>query len=169
MTSIARMMVLICLIPLGALAQKPYQEIDEIPALSNFVAGTMIALHGIVEKAERDGASANTFLLVLEGGLKCRISMDQAKIKSKDRNRKGLKFTTRGMNSYVLEFDGEQIFSQGTDVIVRGTLKKGMSTLLLDKAVVRGCSEKAVRKAFQIDCGGPCSTTHYWSNCNVCK
>jgi len=55
--------------------------------------------------------------------------------------------TFQSISTTVLKisYDDVLVLNQGTDVIVRGMLKNGMNKWILDKAVIRGCSDDTVR------------------------
>lgn len=136
------------------------------------LAGKLLTVHGIVEKLDKDGMSANTFIIVLEGGLRCRISRDvfQRKQTTLREKNKSFVFNTARLDGLRIENEGMQILPPGTDVIIRGTLKKEMSRVILDRGVIQGCRDSAVRKALEIQCEGPCTRSgFYYGRCDICR
>jgi uncharacterized protein YdeI (BOF family) len=147
-----------------ALAGKPYQEAETLmPELGNF-EGKIVSVHGLIDKIEKDGMSADTLIITLDGGLRCRVSRDAFK------NRRLFAFKSGSKNDLKIEYQGRQILNQGTDVIIRGTVKKETNKWVIDRAVIRGCSDSDARNGMDIRCEGPCTQTYrYYHQCGICR
>lgn len=150
----------------------PYKETADVISNYETLDKQMLSVHGIISKITKDNMSARTYLVELEGGLKCRLSRDALKSKRKKPNGKPIpiKFQSVGTNGLKISYDDFMILNQGTDVIVRGTLKLEMKKWILDKAVIRGCSDDTARDLLGVKCGGPCTHGYYYYiHCTICK
>jgi hypothetical protein len=175
MTKIARLMVLMFAISGTAFAETPYKEVEAvIPEITNLV-GQVVSVHGLINKLDKDGMSASTVIISLDGGLNCRISRDAFKNRKRSSEKTERVFvfkpvSTAGKNEIRIDYQGKQILIQGTDVIIRGTVKKEMNKYILDRAVIKGCSDSDAREGMDIQCGGPCTQGHfYYRTCKICQ
>ena len=103
MIKITRLMVLVWAISGTAFAELPYKEVEAVlPEMTNLV-GTVVSVHGVINKLVKDGMSPNTVIISLDGGLNCRISRDAFKnIKSVKSGRKEISQTGRRFVSIPL-------------------------------------------------------------------
>ena len=150
----------------------PYKETAEVTSNYETLDKQLLSIHGIISEVTKDNMSATTYLVELEGGLKCRLSRDALKSQSKKYNGKPIpvKFQSVGTSGLKISYDDVLILNQGTDVIVRGTLKNEMKKWILDKAVIRGCSDDTARDLLGAKCGGPCTHGYYYyRHCTICK
>lgn len=144
-------------------AEPPYKEAQAVMAQKDKLLGTNILTHGVVNLLEKDGARNDTFFLKLEGGLYCRVQRSVFK----EAKGASAKFkSASGTNELTLERYQNQLLVSGTDVIVRGVLKKEMGRWILDKATILGCSEYYARDALSSKCRGKALSC--FSYCAVC-
>jgi len=126
-----------------ALAQESHRDVESVlPEMTNLV-GKLISVHGLIDKIEKDNISAATFIIILDGGLRCRISRDVFK-------KMKTVYRAVGKNDLKIECLGNPIFNQGTDIVIRGTVKKEMNACILDRAVIMGCSDSSVCSILRI-------------------
>ena len=157
MTKIAIVLFCVCYSCI-AFAQVSHKDVESVLPEIATLEGQLISVHGLIDKLEKDGMSTATVIIILDGGLKCRISRDVFKSR-KTSSRKGsgqteqsFVFRNVGKNGLKIECRGNLIFNQGTDVVIRGTVKKEMNAWLLDRAVIMGCGDRNVCSA--LDIGG---------------
>ncbi|OGV83880.1 MAG: hypothetical protein A2340_12170 [Lentisphaerae bacterium RIFOXYB12_FULL_60_10] len=137
----------------------PYISVEAFQGEAESLKNQTVSVQGIVTSLIKDGVSGSTFMLVLEGGLRCRIPRQP--FKSYD-------FKFQGADNLSLERNGATALPQGTDVIVRGMVKKEMSRWILDKCSFRGCGDQGVRSLLRLSCGGPCNRTQGYDVCTIC-
>lgn len=176
--------VLLVAVSSVAWAQRPYKEVDAVFAATNDLKGRSILVHGTVDRIAKDGLSATSFLVILEGGLKCRVSRDAflrsssevathavggGRVRDNTDSRGKVLFNSARMGDLRIERDGTLMLSRGTDIILRGTLKKESTRWTLDRAIIVGCRDATVRSLLGITCEGPCTCSEYYKMCSVCQ
>lgn len=150
----------------------PRKETADVIANYETLNKQMISVHGIISEVTRGSMSVTTYLIELEGGLKCRLSRDALKSQGKKYNGKPIpvKFQSQSTTGLKIFYDDVLVLNQGTDVIVRGMLKNEMNKWILDKAVIRGCSDETARNLLGVTCGGPCTHAYYfYTHCTICR
>lgn len=161
-------LALVFIAAVTAHAAPAYREVAEVMLDCDYLTNQTLSVHGIVDRLEKDGLSSTTFILVLQDGLRCRVSRSAFKAPG-DQKRKVL-FKTIGANDLHVEINQKELLGQGTDVIVRGTLKKEFSKWVLDKSVIRGCGDPDARSALNVQCMGPCAENSWEQrSCPVCS
>jgi len=173
MIKIARLMVLVFAISGTAFAELPYKEVEALLPDIATLDGKVVSVHSVIDKIVKDGMSANTIIISLNGGLNCRISRDAFKnIKSENRKiQRRFVFKSVG-NDIKIVFNGKQILLQGTDVIIRGTVKQAVNKqFILDQANIIGCRDPDARDGLNIRCGGPCISGMglMYRQCAICQ
>lgn len=173
MIRITQLMVLVFAISGTVFAEMPYKESEALLAEIATLEGKVVSVHGLIDKLVKDGISSETIIVTLDGGLKCRISRDAFKNIKTGRKDQQRRFTFKySVNGVEIDFNGKQILNQGTDVIIRGTVKKEMNAWIIDRAVIKGCSDPDVRNGMDLTCGGPCSRVSnydYYDKCTICR
>jgi hypothetical protein len=116
--------------------------VSDIVESAEDLNGQVVTVAGVIVRSEKDGLSGNTFMLVLEGDLKCRLSKELLE----GRGRK-IDLRSKGQDEIGVYLKGERVLAHGEDVVVRGTLKQEMKKPVLDKVVIKATSNRILRKA----------------------
>ena len=163
MINLVKMLMPLLAVVCFAGAEPPYREAHAVMAQKDKLLGTNILTHGVVDSLEKDGASNVTFFMKLEGGLYCRV---QRSVFNEAKGASAKFKSASGTTELKLERYEKLLLVSGTDVIVRGVLKKDMKRWILDKANILGCSEYLTRNVLSSKCYGKAQSC--LSYCTVC-
>ncbi len=104
------------------------------------LVGRTITVQGTVGSVAEDGLLPKTFLVILEGGLRCRLTKDQV-----GGNTGKWRWGRNVGQVPAIMLDGAAVFAKGERVTLRGLLKLEMKHAMLDQAALLKSSNKRIR------------------------
>lgn len=117
----------------------PRLKPEQIVGNPSFLGQTVECV-GVVDRVERDGLSATTFFVVLEGDLYCRLLIEPLRAGKRKVNFK--KLTTGVVGVYV---DETRVFVPGEELVIRGRVVQEMRRTVLDRTTVKEASSLHLR------------------------
>jgi hypothetical protein len=125
----------------------------DITARTKELMGKVVTVSGSIDKLEKDALSNTSFILVLEGNLRCRLSKEQFQAGNRSdsnsmKRKVELKSVTQG--DFGLYINSVRYLNHGDDITIRGTLNKEMTKLVLDKSTIKSTSNPDLRSILRL-------------------
>lgn len=140
-------------------------SVDAVSKQAAQLTGKMVFVSGVVDHLEKDALNTKTFLVVLDGGLYCRVDLAQlspsgykAKLSGTGLGHATLSASGSRLGSTVGGMqvrDGHLIdailLAKGECVLICGTVKSERGKTFLSPAVIKDSDNKSVRAILGLD------------------